>query len=293
MSREPTLSLVVPWNGVGSTEPLLASVANEQDLEVVLVLDGGVGEAPPPMGAHPGRLLALPRRSGPAAARNAGARAASGRLLFFTDADCVLEPGTLEAARSALEKAPIVAGETATLARTTFGRLVGLLGFPGGGTLGFERVWRVASDGTTGSFSGCNVAMRREAFEALGGFDETFPFAGGEDTALAKKAVARSVTIRFERRQRVCHEERSGLAAFVRWQFVRGRGTFHLLRTLVRVSGRPRVATLGPFLRLRLWSLGNGLRAAGALSPFVIALFALLTASVALGYAYEGLRGRT
>ena len=41
-------------------------------------------------------------------------------------------------------------------------------------------------------------------------------------------------------------------------------------------SGRPRVATLGPFLRLRLWSLGNSIRAAGVLAPFVLALFALL-----------------
>ena len=51
----------------------------------------------------PCRLIHLASQQGAAGARNVGARHAHGDVLFFTDADCLLEPDTLTRACAALE----------------------------------------------------------------------------------------------------------------------------------------------------------------------------------------------
>jgi len=255
-----------------------------RDFEVIVVNDGGRGPQAAPPRDDRFRLLSRPVRCGPSAARNAGAGEARGELLFFTDSDCELAPDSLAVAVAALGEAPLVAGNTLTRASTRFGRLVACLGFPGGGTLGFDRVWRVDPEGFTNSVSGCNFAIRKAVFHEVGGFDATIPVAGGEDTVLGKTAVRQGHRIRYRAEQLVYHAGRESLRSFVGWQVTRGRGSFHIGQ---RIGGLP------GFLRLRLWSLRNSLTAAGMLrAPGVLALFALLLALQALGYELERARAR-
>ncbi len=109
-------------------------------------------------------------------------------------------------------------------------------------------------DGYTNSFSSCNLAFRKTVFEALGGFDETFPVAGGEDTVLAWKATQTGCRIRYVPEMQVYHIEKSTLGDFIRWQITRGRGNYHIKQQVGRVGG---------YLRLRMWTFKNSLRAAG------------------------------
>src|SRR5688572_19196235 len=64
--------------------------------EVIVVDDGSTDDTAAVAERHRARVVRTARR-GPAVARNAGARLASGELLVFLDADCVPEPGCLAA----------------------------------------------------------------------------------------------------------------------------------------------------------------------------------------------------
>jgi glycosyltransferase involved in cell wall biosynthesis len=100
------VSVVVPAFNAAATvaaciESALASAGVE--FEVIVADDGSADRTREIAAALPCRVLALPHR-GAAATRNAGAAAARGDVLFFTDADCLLEPGTLARAAAGLAR---------------------------------------------------------------------------------------------------------------------------------------------------------------------------------------------
>jgi GT2 family glycosyltransferase len=115
------------------------------------------------------RLVDASARRGAAAARNIGVRSARGRLLAFCDADDVVRPGWLASMWEVLAGADLVAGVF------DFGTLDGVpssLPVPAATRqLGFLPFALTA-----------NLAVRREAFEAVHGFnEEQWP---GEDVDL-------------------------------------------------------------------------------------------------------------
>lgn len=254
----PQISVVVPSYNPPQDHlaALYASLLaqTQADFECILVDDGSTDRSAYALVQDPRvRVVYRAENAGPAVCRNAGAALAESRLLFFTDTDCTLHPECLRHAVALLAHEDIGVGDTITNARTAFGRAVALLGFPGGGLLGFHRVWRVDVDGYTRSFSSCNLAFRKEAFEQLGRFNETFPVAGGEDTVLARHAVETGRRIRYDQAMIVYHVERNSLRSFLRWQHTRGRGNHYIQQNVPEVGG---------YLRLRLWTFANSFRAA-------------------------------
>ena len=115
------------------------------------------------------------RRRGPAAARNIGWRAAHGSLVAFTDDDCEPEPGWLEALAAAARSASLLQGMTEANPADA-------------ADLGpFSRTLTVRGLGPW--YPTCNMAYARSLLERLGGFDESYPLPGGEDTDLAWRAI--------------------------------------------------------------------------------------------------------
>ena len=254
----PQITVIVP--SYNPPEEYLAALYGSllaqtfAEFECVIVDDGSTARGAYAM-LHDPRFRVVERgeNRGPAVCRNAGAALAQAPLLFFTDTDCTLHPDCLQHAVALLKHQEIGVGDTITQTRTAFGRAVALLGFPGGGALGFHQVWRVDADGYTRSFSSCNLAFRKACFETLGRFNETFPVAGGEDTVLARHAVDTGHRIRYDQGMIVYHVERSDLRGFLRWQRVRGRGNHYIQQHVPEVGG---------YLRLRLWTFANSFRQA-------------------------------
>jgi GT2 family glycosyltransferase len=133
--------------------------------------------------------------------------------------------------------------------------------------------------GYTNSFSTCNLAFRKSAFNDLGRFDESFPVPGGEDTILARKTVASGRRIRYCPGQLVYHVEKKTLHAFIRWQITRGRGNYYIKQHAGRVGG---------YLWLRVWTFKNSLMAAGPrYAPLVLGLIVLSVYYQTKGYRLE------
>jgi GT2 family glycosyltransferase len=123
---------------------------------------------------------------GPAIARNRGWRAAQGGLVVFTDDDVVAQPGWLAAIATAHERDPeaLIQGRTEPDPRE-IDRLSA-----------FAR--SQAASGPGPWFQTCNIAYPRELLQRLGGFDETFWEAAGEDTDLGWRAIEAGTRVVYE-----------------------------------------------------------------------------------------------
>jgi GT2 family glycosyltransferase len=105
------------------------------------------------------RSLDASERRGPAAARNIGTKYSAGDLIAFCDADDVVQPGWLEAIFVALGEVDVVAGVF------DHGSLNGR-----GSTAPQAAATRQLGHVPAGLAA--SLGVRREAFEAVGGFDE-------------------------------------------------------------------------------------------------------------------------
>ncbi|HEU5151733.1 MAG TPA: glycosyltransferase [Iamia sp.] len=197
-----------------------------EDVEVVVVDDGSVdAEAVAAVvGRHPGVRLVRGEGRGPAAARNLGARSATGDLICFTDDDCRPGPGWVAALRRRAEGgAEAVVGPTrngrprspvAAASQTVTNHLTASTLDRRAGTVGF---------GPTS-----NVAVRADVHARVP-FDEDYPLAAGEDRDWCARLAAAGVALAWEPDAGVDHHQDLTLRTFWRQQSRYGRGAhrFH------------------------------------------------------------------
>ncbi len=104
------ISVIIPnHNGEATLEKCLSAVfASDYDnFEVIVVDDFSKDNSVSIINTFPCRLICMEKHAGASAARNKGAEQSKGNILFFTDADCVLEKNTLSlAAAMAAKKGP-------------------------------------------------------------------------------------------------------------------------------------------------------------------------------------------
>jgi glycosyltransferase involved in cell wall biosynthesis len=115
----PSISVIIPNRNGAATlgKCLAAALASRHDnFEVIVVDDGSEDDSVEVIKGFPCRLIRLAQHGGAAKARNTGARHSRGDVLFFTDADCLLQPDSLAIASETLARAgpQSVAGGTYT-----------------------------------------------------------------------------------------------------------------------------------------------------------------------------------
>jgi len=181
------ISVIVPvLDGMPFLEDQLRALAGQEcDLawEVVIADNGSTDGSPAAArtwadGCDAIRWIDASAVAGPAAARNAGVRAARGDLLAFCDADDVVRPDWLAHCVAALGDADVVAGEF------DFSSLNGLPPSP-------PRPASAEQLGFLPAGLGANLAVRRRAFEEVGGFSEDLMV--GEDIDLCWRLQLRGL----------------------------------------------------------------------------------------------------
>ena len=184
---------------------------------------------------HGVEVVTGPRGAGPAAARNAGVGRTRGEIVVFVDADVEVHADALRRLREAFERDPdldAVFGsyDEHPAAPATVSRFRNLL---------HHHVHTSAAGPATTFWAGLG-AIRREAFEAVGGFDaQRFPRPSVEDIELGMRLHAAGRRIALDPAARGTHLKRWTLRS--------------MLRTDLAARGAPWVA-----LRLERGGAGGG-----------------------------------
>ena len=277
----PSLSVVVPTRDrQAHLERCLAALGRQTapGLEIVVVDDASseaAAVAAVVAAVQCARLIRA-RGAGPAAARNAGARAARAPVVCFTDDDCAPAPGWAQAlSRSIAAGAAAAAGPTrnaaphrpaAAAAQAITNHLT---------EAGLDpRTRRLAFAPT------CNLACRADVLRALP-FDERYPLAAGEDRDWCARLLAAGHALVHAPAAVVDHHQDLTLASFWRQQVRYGRGARRFHRT-----GGPGLAPPRFYASL----LHRGFAAGPAVGALVCAAQVATAAGMALEAGERGVR---
>jgi GT2 family glycosyltransferase len=236
------ISVVVPaWNAGGVLPGLLAALAEQTaEHELILVDTGSTDDTIALAEAAGARVVASPKRNR-SLARNLGVEAASGQLIAFTDADCVPVPGWIAALAGCLGSSPLASGPVRIRTRPEPNRAER-----------FDRLWRYPQERyvAAGVATSANLGIRRDAFDAIGGYDPRFHH--GEDTDLCLRAADAGFGLAWCPDAEVGHPAATGLREVARRGFEHGASARRLARAYPGRAGR------------RYWTAPGGLVRRGA-----------------------------
>ena len=177
---KPYVSVIIPAfneeDHVGQCLETLLQIDYPKDrFEVIVVDNGSKDQTMKIVKRFPVKLFCKPGvRVG--AVRNYGVAQATGSILAFVDADCLVTPKWLSAGVEKLNEAKV-------------GAVGGVCKLPKDPSW-VEECWVLSpspEDRYTHSLAGGSIICKRDAFEGVGGFDEQMN--AGEDTNLAEKLI--------------------------------------------------------------------------------------------------------
>jgi GT2 family glycosyltransferase len=170
---------------------------------------------------YSGVQLITQANAGPAAARNRGALEARGKLLLFTDDDCVPMPDWIDAMIEPFRDPEIVGvkGIYRTHQRRLAARFV---------QMEYEdRYRRMASLPTIDFIDTYSAGFRRDRFLEMNGYDTSFPMACAEDIELSYRMSARRWKMKFAPKAIVYHTHPDTL-----WWYLKKKYKFAFWRVL-------------------------------------------------------------
>ena len=234
---------------------LLESMRPQLDMyptEILLLHESNIPVAAPTL-PIPVRYITIAEKQGIPFNRNQGLDHARGDFIVYIDDDCWVQENWLKSLiEPLLQDASLMAVTSGTkIPPSNFlGDCISALGFPGGGSLGFDKVWKVSKGGFTNHLAVGNCALHREIFSKVGVFDETMKN-GAEDAEFSVRLERAHLPIKYVPEGYAFHEARTTWNDFVRWQLRRGKANYHF---------KKKVGGVGSFVSLRVWSAKNIVR---------------------------------
>jgi GT2 family glycosyltransferase len=269
---------------------LLESIAEADDrasCEVIIVDDSGPAEAHTTAGLC--RLydaLLVVKHGNVPSKRNAGVAAATSNMILFVDSDCRINPRLF------------VEHRRLALMADDIGAMLGAVDFEGERSLTWRMVERSQFLGAFGMARRmdyapwgvtCNLSVRRDAFNATGGFDEgLLPVTGGDDVDFGLRLNRAGYRIRCNPSALVFHtrDTWNSFGRMMRRVFNYGRNHFLIMTKHASLTGReyPRILpTIGLIAIATL--LSRLLRKSAALALIGAAVYcvaALVTVAILL-----------
>ena len=215
------------WHSLQRTlDSLAAQSFPSHQFEIIVVDDGSTDETRAGQRHYPQVTFIRQGNRGPAAARNIGGAAARGDILVFTDDDCSVPPQWLQSITDLFSatQCDLLGGTTRNVAISYYWSTI---------HQSITDFWQHVvnrGDHKDVFLTSNNMAIRKTAFDLIGGFDEQYHLPGGEDRDLAMRAVAVDLRAHFAADLIIDHHHQMTFGAFCRQHAKYGRGSF-LLRT--------------------------------------------------------------
>jgi GT2 family glycosyltransferase len=186
------------------------------DFEVIVVNDGSSDRTPAIVGEYDVRLISTENR-GLSSARNTGWQAATGEIVAYLDDDAYPDPDWLTHLAAMFLRSSHVGVGGPNIAPPGDGKIAKCVALaPGNPT------HVMLTDREAEHIPGCNMAFRREALAAIGGFDPRFRVAG-DDVDVCWALRERGGTLGFSPAAVVWHHRRNSLRAYWKQQVGYGR----------------------------------------------------------------------
>lgn len=229
-SRRPPASVIIPVHNaeetIGAQLESLARQEGAPSFEVIAVLNRCTDASAQLIHAFSDRLairiVPADEKASAAYARNAGARESTASKILFCDADDRVGPMWVAGILNALDEAELVGGPV----------LVDRAGLPG---WIYERFYAHLDDQPLNLRDGrirypisASMGVDRSAFEAVGGFDETFPGAAGEEVDLAIRLLREGCRVGFAPEATLTYRPRTSVRAVANQQRAYARAVIRL-----------------------------------------------------------------
>ncbi|MGQ9507404.1 MAG: glycosyltransferase, partial [Candidatus Bathycorpusculaceae bacterium] len=240
----PKVSVIVPVkNGAAYIRELLDSLLQvgygEDKLEIIVVDGNSTDNTRQIVSQYPVKLL-LEERPGLNAARNTGVKNSSGEIVLFTDADCIVTKNWVSR---------IVDNFRDFQVGCVGGNVVGyydsfLSHYSDESFIPVMRIFRkkeaLNSVKPPQKYpAGCNMAIRRDALNKVGLFDEDIKYGFDEDE-LVERICKGGYTMVLDPEVLVKHKHRPALRELLRQNFSYGRGLGLMLRKMGIKSAFPK-----------------------------------------------------
>jgi GT2 family glycosyltransferase len=182
------ISVIIPvFNGGKSFYRCLSSLAEAtpQPYEVIVVSDGDTDGSWLVAKDFGAKVIKLPVSGGPARARNLGAQAATGDILFFVDADVEINSNNIDQVATIFERDPELAALIGSYddnpgAKNFLSQYRNLL---------HHYTHQTACEEASTFWGACG-AIRRDIFLSIGGFDQNYRYPSVEDIELGYRLKA-------------------------------------------------------------------------------------------------------
>jgi glycosyltransferase involved in cell wall biosynthesis len=276
-AQSPKVSVIMPVERIGGdAERAIASVLNQQAPFAFELIVVSAAALLMPLDDRLRNVVEHERN--PATRRNRAASVATGELLAFIDDDAIAPPSWLATAAAWLDEHPEVlalGGPDPAPPDSSVAELISdtLLATPliGSGIACHESRPGIFDVKSPSDIALVNLFVRRDSFEAVGGFDEAIGYIG-EDTRLLEVLRQRGRVI-YHGGVRVFHRRRAFPEAYLRQRWRYRVKTGELLIRGGRAYRRPKVFAflLAPIVLLAMMLISP------LLGMFCLAIYAVLT----------------
>jgi GT2 family glycosyltransferase len=222
----PRMSVVVcTHNGSRTIEKTCQELVelDYPDYEVIVVDDGSTDRTADIVKQYPVRLIQT-ENQGLSAARNVGANVATGDIIAYIDDDAWPDPHWLSYLAMAFDSGEFAGVGGPNIAPPDEGMVADSVANAPGGPIHV-----LLTDDVAEHIPGCNMAFRKSALMAVGGFDPTFRVAG-DDVDLCWRIQAKGWKLGFTSAAMVWHRRRSSMRTYLKQQFGYGKAEAMLER---------------------------------------------------------------
>jgi GT2 family glycosyltransferase len=229
----PAISVIIPtFNRSRELANCLAAFERsnypDDQFEIIVVDDGSVVSPESTVALFNKRLdvkLIRQANTGPSAARNAGAKSASGHILAFTDDDCAPAADWLQqiAFRFAAERDCIIVG-----GRTLNALSTNIFSAISQHIVDIGYAYHNQNPNQARFFTANNLAVRADDFYRVGGFDVSFANTASEDRELCGRWLHHGYRMIYAPEAMVYHAHSLTWRTFCQQHFNYGRGALLL-----------------------------------------------------------------